>query len=159
MLHENLLQYRKMLRLSQEEIAERLGVSRQAYAKWEAGTTTPELKYCRMLAEMFEITLDALVEQRDLRREGPPGKYVLGVVAIDAENGIRLPEKAMLLFGLRPGGRLLLLGDEKQGMALVPYTQYEQFARHVLNMGSMPSEFSGEPDRQDRDTEQQRGDI
>ena len=159
MLHENLLQYRKMLRLSQEEIAERLGVSRQAYANWEAGTTPPELTYCRMLAEMFEITLDALVEQRDLRREGPPGKYVLGVVAIDAENGIRLPEKAMLLFGLRPGDRLLLLGDEKQGMALVPYTQYEQFARHVLNMGSMPSEFSGEPDRQDRDTEQQRGDI
>ena len=103
MLHENLLQYRKMLRLSQEEIAERLGVSRQAYAKWEAGSTTPELKYCRMLADLFEITLDALVEERDLRREGPPGKYVLGVVAVDENDCIHLTEKAMLLFGLRHG--------------------------------------------------------
>lgn len=156
MLHENLLQYRKMLRLSQEEIAERIGVSRQAYAKWEAGTTTPELKYCRMLADLFEITLDALVEERDLRREGPPGKYVLGVVAVDDNDCIRLPEKAMLLFGLRPGERLLLLGDEKQGLALVPYAQYEQFARHILNMGSMPSEFAAEPDDREQDTKQQR---
>lgn len=142
MLHENLLQYRKMLRLSQEEIAERLGVSRQAYAKWEAGSTTPELKYCRMLAALFEITLDALVEERDLRRDGPPGKYVLGVVAVDNTDCIRLPEKAMLLFGLRPGDRLLLLGDEKQGLAMVPYSMYEQFAQTIIDAGAVEENCS-----------------
>ena len=81
MLHENLLQYRKMLRLSQEEIAERIGVSRQAYAKWEAGTTTPELKYCRMLADLFEITLDAL----ETRIARDWGKMKFGLVLDCAE--------------------------------------------------------------------------
>jgi len=136
-LHENLLQYRKMLRLSQEEIAERLGVSRQTYAKWETGATTPELKYCRMLANLFDISLDALVEKRDLHREGPPGKYVLGVVTVDKNNCIPLTEKAMLLFGLQPGDRLLLLGDENRGLAMVPYSMYEQFARTILDAGAV----------------------
>ena len=136
-LHENLLQYRKMLRLSQEEIADRLGVSRQTYAKWETGATTPELKYCRMLANLFEISLDALVEKRDLHREGPPGKYVLGVVTVDKNNCIPLTEKAMLLFGLAPGDRLLLLADENRGMAMVPYSMYEHFARTIIDAGAV----------------------
>jgi len=140
MLHENLLQYRKILRLSQEETAEKVGVSRQAYAKWEAGDTVPELKYCQALAALFGITLDDLVSKRNLRLDGPPGKHVLGIVVTDENGTLTLPRTAIHLFDIRPGDRYLLLGDEKQGMALVPYDTYEQFARAVLTAGGKEKE-------------------
>ena len=133
MLHDNLLHFRKMLRLSQEEMAGRIEVSRQTYAKWESGDTTPELKYCITLAQIFGITLDELIADRDLLVEGPPGKYVLGVVEPDAQGRIVLPEKAMRLFGICPGDKLLLLADKNEGMALVSYDIYAQFAKRILD--------------------------
>lgn len=132
MLHDNLLHFRKMLRVSQEEMAGRLEVSRQTYAKWESGDTTPELKYCITLAQIFGITLDELVSDRDLLIEGPPGKYILGVVEPDAQGRIVLPEKAMHLFGICPGDKLLLLADKNEGMALVSYELYARFAKRIL---------------------------
>lgn len=134
MLHDNLLYYRKILRLSQEETAERIGVSRQAYAKWEAGDTTPELKYCMTLANLFGITLDELVKTRDTVLEGPPGKHVLGVVTLEETGTLTLPPRAMQLLKIGPGDKLLLLADEKQGLALVSYSLYERFARRILQI-------------------------
>ena len=136
MLHDNLLQYRKILRLSQEEIAAWVGVSRQAYAKWESGDTVPELKYCSALASFFGITLDELVADRDLAVDGPPGKHILGVVVPDANGMIRLPPQALRLLGIAPGERILLLGDENQGLAVVPYDVYKYFAGRILEAGN-----------------------
>ena len=48
--------------LSQEEVAERIGVSRQAVAKWETGATTPDLENSIALAEFYGVTLDDLVK-------------------------------------------------------------------------------------------------
>ena len=132
MLHDNLLHYRKMLRLSQEETAERVGVSRQAYAKWEAGDTVPELKFCTMLANLFGVTLDGLVADRNVIRDGPPGKHILGTVIPDENGRITLPPDALRMAGIVPGERLLLLADEKQGLALVSYNTYKYFAGRVL---------------------------
>ena len=134
MLHDNLFHYRKMLRLSQEEMAERVGVSRQAYAKWESGDTVPELRYCTVLANLFDITLDELVSARDQVQNGPPGKHVLGVVVPDENGMIRLPARALHLVGIGPGERLLLLADEKQGLALVSYSMYRNFASEILKI-------------------------
>ncbi len=135
MLSDTLLYYRKNLRLSQEELAGRLGVSRQALAKWESGETTPELKYCLALAQLFEVTLDELVAG-PLGRDGAPvGKYVFGIVAPDGDGRITLPTEALEVMGIQPGDRLLLLGDVKNGLALVPYETYERFAREVLQLG------------------------
>jgi len=50
MFKDNLIQLRKYHRLTQEDIAEKLGVTRQAIAKWEAGETIPDLDKCKMLA-------------------------------------------------------------------------------------------------------------
>lgn len=46
---------------SQEEIAEKIGISRQAYAKWESGATIPDIEKCSCLAEMYGITIDSLI--------------------------------------------------------------------------------------------------
>ena len=51
MLKDNLLMLRGMHGFSQEEIAERIGISRQAYAKWESGATIPDIEKCSRLAQ------------------------------------------------------------------------------------------------------------
>lgn len=60
MFHKNLISLRKLKRMTQEEIAEKVGVFRQAVAKWEAGETVPDLEKCKVLAEIFEVSLDDL---------------------------------------------------------------------------------------------------
>ena len=47
MFSDNLISLRKMRHMTQEDIAEKLGVTRQAVAKWEAGDTVPDLDKCR----------------------------------------------------------------------------------------------------------------
>ena len=61
MLNDNLIMLRKINGYSQEEIAEKVGISRQAYAKWEKGLTIPDVEKCGLLAELYETTIDALV--------------------------------------------------------------------------------------------------
>lgn len=46
---------------SQDELAARIGVSRQSVSKWETDTSTPDLDKLLVLSELFEISLDALV--------------------------------------------------------------------------------------------------
>ena len=52
MFKDNLIHLRKVQNLTQEEVAEKAGVSRQAVAKWECGETVPDIEKCRLLAEM-----------------------------------------------------------------------------------------------------------
>ena len=53
MFKDNMLQLRKLHNLTQEDVAEKVGVSRQAVAKWESGETMPDLEKSRLLAETF----------------------------------------------------------------------------------------------------------
>ena len=50
MLKDNLAMLRNMHGYSQEEIAGKIGISRQAYAKWESGATIPDVENCSLLA-------------------------------------------------------------------------------------------------------------
>lgn len=61
MLGERLYTLRKGLGLSQEQLAERIGVSRQTISKWEGGLSTPDLEKLMALAECFGVSLDVLV--------------------------------------------------------------------------------------------------
>lgn len=60
MLSEKIYALRRKNGLSQEALAEKIGVSRQAVSKWETGTATPELDKLRALCACFGITLDEL---------------------------------------------------------------------------------------------------
>lgn len=60
-LNETILSYRKRMGLSQEELAARLGVSRQAVSKWELGTSTPDPGNIVALAKLFGISTDELL--------------------------------------------------------------------------------------------------
>ncbi len=60
-LHENIQQLRRQAGLSQEALAEKLGVSRQAVSKWESGAALPELEKLTEMARLFSVRLDALL--------------------------------------------------------------------------------------------------
>lgn len=52
MLKDNLIVLRNLNGFSQEDVEETIGISRQAYAKWERGETIPDIERCLKLAEL-----------------------------------------------------------------------------------------------------------
>ena len=60
-LAENIRSYRKGLGLTQEQLAERLGITLGAVSKWERGSSEPDLSYIMELAELFHVSVDALI--------------------------------------------------------------------------------------------------
>lgn len=62
-LAENLKKIRKENNLSQEQLAEQLGVSRQSVSKWESGQAYPEMDKVLQLAKMFNLNIDDLLNQ------------------------------------------------------------------------------------------------
>jgi len=57
-----LFQARKKNGFSQDEVAERLGVSRQTISKWETDETLPDIRQAKRLAVLYRTTLDQLIE-------------------------------------------------------------------------------------------------
>ncbi len=123
MLSENIQTLRKINEMSQEQVAEAVGVSRQAVAKWESGEAQPDLSKCAALAKLFDVTLDDLVnhESKDSYGVpvGPKGKYMFGMVSVGDKGQIVIPAKARKVFDIKPGDKLIVLGDIEQGLAMV----------------------------------------
>ncbi|OSB11537.1 helix-turn-helix domain-containing protein [Paraclostridium bifermentans] len=65
-LGEKLLDLRKKLGLSQEEVAEKLNVSRQTISKWETGQTVPELFKVKLLSELYNVSYDYLISSSQI---------------------------------------------------------------------------------------------
>ena len=61
-LGNNLFQARKKVGLSQETVAEKLGVSRQTISKWETDETVPDIYQAKRLSKLYNLTLDELIE-------------------------------------------------------------------------------------------------
>lgn len=61
-LSEQIIRFRKQRGLSQEELAEKIGVSRQAVSKWESAQSIPDLDKLIRLSEYFDVTIDELVK-------------------------------------------------------------------------------------------------
>lgn len=93
MLSENLIVLRNLKGLSQEQIAEQIGVSRQAYAKWEKGTSIPDVEKCMVLADFYGTTIDSLMRENstDSGLKLPPApKGNLSGVRLPSTTGDRL---------------------------------------------------------------------
>ena len=122
MFKDNLISLRKINNMSQEELADRLMVSRQTVSKYETGESLPDIEKCRVLAELFGVTLDDLVnyENDACGLSVPPkGKHAFGLVTVGEKGQIVIPAKARKIFDIQPGDQLLVLGDEEQGIAIV----------------------------------------
>lgn len=134
-----MLQLRKLHNLTQEDVAEKVGVSRQAVAKWESGETMPDLEKSRLLAETFGVSLDDLANfepDKNLNVSVPPkGKHLFGVVTIGEKGQIVIPAKARKIFNLKAGDQLVVLGDETQGLALMKTEGFLTIADIIRNPG------------------------
>ena len=63
LFNEKLKMLRKEKNLTQEELAEKLNVSRQAITKWESGDGTPDIENLKQVSVLFNTTIDELVKE------------------------------------------------------------------------------------------------
>lgn len=75
-LGENIRARRKQLKLSQEYVADQLGISRQAVAKWEAGKSEPSAANLAELAALFEMNLSDLTAVQDAEIQKPDAQKI-----------------------------------------------------------------------------------
>lgn len=61
-LGNSLFQARKKCGLSQEDVAEKLGVSRQTVSKWETDETVPDIRQSKKMAMLYNMSLDELID-------------------------------------------------------------------------------------------------
>ena len=138
MFKDNLVHLRKLRQMTQEDLAELVGVTRQAIAKWESGETVPDLEKCRMLAEIFGVTLDDLANFEPEENFGvnvpPKGKHLFGMVTVGDKGQIVIPAKARKLFDISAGDQLVVLGDETQGLAIMKTESFLSLANMVKSL-------------------------
>lgn len=65
-LSEKILQLRKMNGMSQDDLADKMGVSRQSVSKWETGQTMPESDKLLLLSDVFHVTADYLLRPSEV---------------------------------------------------------------------------------------------
>ncbi len=137
MLRDNLITLRNINGFSQEEIAEKIGISRQAYAKWEKGDTLPDVEKCARLAEIYGTTIDTLLNY-DTHQEGmvvapaPRGKHIFGTVTMNERGQIVIPKIARDTMKMKAGERLIILGDEEEGLALIKAEAFEDKMKRTM---------------------------
>ena len=123
MFAENLIELRKLNNLSQEELAEKLGVTRQTISKYETGESLPDIEKCALMADIFEVSVDDMINYDKKENMGlniaPKGKHIFGMVKVGDKGQIVIPAKARKIFNINPGDNLIVLGDEGQGIAII----------------------------------------
>lgn len=127
--------------LSQEQVAEAIDISRQAYAKWEKGETIPDVEKCQKLAQLYNTTIDALLktekhETYDML-PAPKGKHIWGTVTVSERGSIVIPKDAREAFHLNKGTRLVVLGEDNEGIALVPADLFEDRLKQTYKYASI----------------------
>ena len=136
MIGKNLQKLRKRINLTQEALAEKVGVARQTVAKWETEVSTPDLEMSGKLAAVLEVSLDDLVnapEDELDSRPGMRGKHMFGVVTVGDKGQIVIPVRARRVFNIQPGDQLMVLGDENSGIALVDAKFFMSVAEGIKN--------------------------
>ena len=138
MLKDNLVMLRKLNGYSQEQIAEKINISRQAYAKWESGATIPDIYKTAQLAQVYGVSLDSLLKTETVNGIGmippaPQGKNIWGVVTLGDRGQIVIPKGARDHLGMGGGDRLIVASDEV-GIALIPADYFESKMREIEDM-------------------------
>ena len=139
MFKDNLVALRKTKGYSQDELADKIGITRQTLSKYETGESLPDIEKCKLMADIFGVTVDALIsyDNSDSGNLGlaipPKGKHVFGMVKVGDKGQIVIPAKARKIFDINPGDNLIILGDESQGIAIIK----EKGLLDLLKMGQV----------------------
>lgn len=131
MIGMNIKYLRTKFGMTQEELAEKLGVSRQTVAKWECGESLPDVRKCADMSVLFDVSIDAMAsmpldEQKDTE-DYKDGKNVFGIVKVGERGQIVIPKQARLIYDIKSGDSLLVVGDQR-GMALAKIRNFTDFS-------------------------------
>ena len=128
-LPENLKKYRALKNLTQEDVAEYLGITPQSVSKWERGDSYPDITFLPALANIFETSIDLLIGMDTIRAEQT--RYNIHKTAVEFQrNGdYAFAEKvyrdALLIYPNNPGmilglaGVLALQGKSEEAIELM----------------------------------------
>ena len=101
----------------------------------ETGDALPDIDNCVLLAKLYGVTVDDLIGYaKDEKNDAPKGKHMFGVVKIDSKKRIVIPDKALEVFDIKIGDKLLLMGDETQGMAMVKLNSFLAATAEIMKV-------------------------
>ena len=141
--HEKLMSLRKSAGLSQEELGDKLNVTRQTVSKWELGQTTPEMEKLIELSRLFAISIDELVGNTDpdeaavKQATGPVWPHML--LHYEYKSRIRLFGLPLVHinvgFGLTRAKGILAIGTVAQGFIAIGAVSMGVIALGALSLG------------------------
>lgn len=119
-LGERIYRLRTQNNLSQGDLADALDVSRQSISKWETGGSVPELDKLIKLSQLFGVTLDELVldKQPEAAPPPPPEPQVIYVERQESRSGKKTAGVVLLCFSALVWLLVSLLGDVVAGLVL-----------------------------------------
>ena len=128
-LPENLKKYRLLKNLTQEDIAQYLGITAQSVSKWERGESYPDITFLPALANVFETSIDLLLGMDTIRAEETRLSIHKKAVAYQRDGDYDSAEKiyrdALLIYPNKPGmilglaGTLALKGNTDEAIELM----------------------------------------
>ena len=131
MLHlpENLKKYRLLKNLTQEDVAEYLGITAQSVSKWERGESYPDITFLPALANIFETSVDLLIGMDTIRAEETRFNIHKKAVAYprcgDYNSAEQTYRHALLIYPNKPGmilglaSTLALKGNTNEAIELM----------------------------------------
>lgn len=128
-LPANLKKYRILKELTQEDVAEFLGITPQSVSKWERGESYPDITLLPALANIFETSVDLLLGMDTIRAEETRYNIHKKAVAYQRNGDLDMAEKtyrdALLIYPNKPGmilglaSTLALKGDTEEAIELM----------------------------------------
>lgn len=126
---------RKRCNLTQEQLAEKVEVSRQTVAKWETGEALPNIYICQTLSDIFEVTLEQLsseMTETEVAKLPPKGKQFFGVVKVGERGQVVIPKQARDMYRIKAGDKLVILGeDATEGLAVLKSDGFLELAEQI----------------------------
>jgi len=130
-LAEKIVKLRKQVGWSQEELAEKMNVSRQSVSKWEATNSIPDLNKIIMLGEIFEVSTDYLLKDEVEISESANGGMETSNIQISLEQAMKYVESKIKISQLIAKGVFMCIGSAIPLFTLLAMAKAEQ-----LNLSS-----------------------
>ena len=125
-LAEKIVRLRKQVGWSQEELAEKMNISRQSVSKWESTNSIPDLNKIIMLAEIFDVSTDYLLKDNVEAPESVSDNLESNAIQISLEQAVKYVENKMDMARLIAKGVFLCVGSTVPLFALLAMAKTNQ---------------------------------